>query len=58
MNPTLRDKRAGQRLAFFGGRRILHEAERAPTNRERIARWRVAYARVPIEMTLKRTARP
>lgn len=41
------DQRIGQRLAFLGGARILAEAERAPSPRERIRRWQFAYARLP-----------
>ena len=54
----LRDKRVGRRLALTGGARILQEAERAPTNSERIARWRIVTARLPFEATvtpIKRT---
>jgi len=41
---ALDDQRAGQRLAFLGAARILREAEYAPSNRERIARWQRAMA--------------
>lgn len=46
MSAARSDRHAGQRLAALGGRRILREAELAPTNRERITRWRNAYARL------------
>lgn len=51
-NSALRDQRIGRRLACTGGARILAEAEEAPTNRERIARWRVTQARLPLEATI------
>lgn len=51
-NAALRDQRIGRRLAFTGGARILREAEQCLTNRERIARWRLIQARLPLESTI------
>lgn len=52
MNAVLRDQRIGKRLALTGGARILTEAEQCLSNRERIARWRVTQARLPLEATI------
>lgn len=52
-----RDRAFGRYFARQGARRVLREAEHAPPNRDRIARWRIAYARVPIEHTVQRSRR-
>lgn len=52
-----RDRAFGRYFARNGAHRVLREAEHAPPNRDRITRWRIAYARVPIEQTLQRIRR-
>lgn len=52
MNTVLRDIRIGKRIAYSGGARILTEAEQCLTNRERVARWRIIQARLPVEATV------
>lgn len=49
---ALRDQRIGRRIACTGGARILTEAEQCLTNRERLARWRIIQARLPVEATI------
>lgn len=52
MTSVLRDQRIGKRIAYSGGARILTEAEQCLTNRERVARWRIIQARLPVEATV------
>lgn len=47
-----RDEAFGRYFAKRGASRVLTEAELAPPNRERVARWRIHYANIPIEQTI------
>lgn len=40
---VIRDRQIGQRLAFTGGARMLHEAAQCIDNAERLARWKRLY---------------
>lgn len=51
MNPQ-RDRAFGRFYARKGAARVLHEAERAPPNRERLAAWRNKYVNVPLEQQI------
>jgi hypothetical protein len=51
----IRERAFGRFLAKRGTQRVLEEAEKAPTNRERIARWRNLYSTIPLEHTLSPT---
>jgi len=51
---VVRDQRIGRRLAFCGGARILAEGAHPIDNRERMARWRSIYSRLPADVTNRR----
>lgn len=51
---VVRDQRIGRRLAFTGGARILSEGAHPIDNRERMARWRSIFHRLPIEARTRR----
>jgi hypothetical protein len=47
-----RDKAFGRFFKKRGTRRVLKEAERAPSMRDRLVRWKIVYYGLPIEVTL------
>lgn len=57
MNNPQRDRAFGRFYARKGAARVFHDGVQAPSAMQRMIRFRILYAAVPIEATLPRMTR-